>query len=72
MRHFRSLAVDLFGSPRRRPPMPKVRSRARPVSRSAPALLSESLTLRGSEGSADLIVNLPEPSEARARSNQSC
>lgn len=27
------------------------------------ALLSESLTLRGSEGSADLIVNLPDPSE---------
>jgi hypothetical protein len=27
------------------------------------ALLSESLTLRGSESSADLIVNLPDPSE---------
>ncbi|HNN93391.1 MAG TPA: cellulose biosynthesis cyclic di-GMP-binding regulatory protein BcsB [Pseudomonadota bacterium] len=27
------------------------------------ALLSESLTLRGSEGSADLIMNLPDPSE---------
>ena len=47
--------------------MPKVRSRARPVSRSAPPLLSEALTLHGSEGSADLIVNPARAQRARER-----